>query len=50
VDRIRGALRHVAPEHLLIAPDCGLVTISRELARQKTALLVAAAAEVRRSL
>jgi 5-methyltetrahydropteroyltriglutamate--homocysteine methyltransferase len=50
VERIRGALRHVEPDHLLIAPDCGLVTISRELARAKAALLVAAAGEARRTL
>ncbi len=50
VSRIRGALRYVAPEQLLIAPDCGLMTISRELARQKSELLVAAAAEVRGEL
>lgn len=50
VERIRAALRYVDPERLLVAPDCGLVTISRELARAKAALLVAAAHEVRRAL
>jgi 5-methyltetrahydropteroyltriglutamate--homocysteine methyltransferase len=50
VQRIRRVLRYVDPENLLIAPDCGLVTISRELARQKAAALVAAAAEVRKTL
>jgi 5-methyltetrahydropteroyltriglutamate--homocysteine methyltransferase len=47
VARIREALRYVEPEQLLIAPDCGLMTISRDLARQKAELLVAAAREVR---
>jgi 5-methyltetrahydropteroyltriglutamate--homocysteine methyltransferase len=50
VERIRGVLRYVDPENLLIAPDCGLVTISRELARKKAELLVAAAAAVRKTL
>jgi 5-methyltetrahydropteroyltriglutamate--homocysteine methyltransferase len=50
VDRIRSALRYVEPTKLLIAPDCGLMTVSRELAREKAALLVRAATEVRRTL
>jgi len=48
--RVRAALRYVDPSHLLIAPDCGLMTIDRELARSKAALLVAAAREVRETL
>jgi len=50
VDRIRSALRYVDASRLLIAPDCGLMTVSRQLARQKAALLVRAATEVRRTL
>jgi 5-methyltetrahydropteroyltriglutamate--homocysteine methyltransferase len=46
--RVRAALEHVAPERLWIAPDCGLMTISRDLARAKAALLVEAAQEARR--
>ena len=46
MSRIREALRYVEPERLLIAPDCGLMTISRDLARRKAELLVAAAREV----
>ena len=42
VSRIRSALRFVQQERLLIAPDCGLVTISRDLARRKMELLVEA--------
>jgi len=50
VGRIRAALEHVDPKNLVIAPDCGLMTIGRELAREKSRLLVEAAAEVRRTL
>jgi len=50
VGRIRAALEHVDPGKLLIAPDCGLMTIGRGLAREKAKLLVEAAAEVRRTL
>jgi len=48
--RIRGALRYVDPARLIIAPDCGLMTVSRAAARAKAGLLVAAAREVRRTL
>jgi 5-methyltetrahydropteroyltriglutamate--homocysteine methyltransferase len=50
VERVRAALTHVAPEQLWLAPDCGLMTISRELARAKTALLAAVARAVRAGL
>src|SRR5581483_193078 len=40
--RIRAALDYVEPDHLLVAPDCGLMTLSREMARQKAALVVLA--------
>lgn len=50
VERVRAALKYVAPQNLLIAPDCGLMTISRGLARAKARLLVEVAREVRRSL
>lgn len=50
VSRIRAALEYVAPEQLLVAPDCGLMMAGRPLAREKSALLVAAANEVRRAL
>jgi 5-methyltetrahydropteroyltriglutamate--homocysteine methyltransferase len=50
VDRVRAALEHVEPSKLLLAPDCGLMTLSRELAREKAAFLVAVAKEVRRGL
>jgi 5-methyltetrahydropteroyltriglutamate--homocysteine methyltransferase len=46
----REALRHVEPGKLMLAPDCGLMTISRELARAKARVLVEAAEAVRETL
>ncbi len=43
VDRVRTALKYVDPAKMLLAPDCGLMTIDRELARAKARLLVEAA-------
>ena len=48
--RVRAALTYLDPARLLIAPDCGLMTISRELARAKARLLVDVVQQVRRSL
>ena len=50
VDRVRAALDHVDPSRMLLAPDCGLMTISRELARARARLLVDVAQQVRRFL
>ncbi len=50
VTRVRHALRHLDADKLLLAPDCGLMTVSRELAFAKAGLLTAAAAELRRTL
>lgn len=50
VERVRPALKYVNPENLLLAPDCGLMTISPELAHAKARVLVEAAQELRRSL
>jgi 5-methyltetrahydropteroyltriglutamate--homocysteine methyltransferase len=50
VDRVRAALRYVEPERLMIAPDCGLMTVSRDQARQKAELLGEAARRVREQL
>jgi 5-methyltetrahydropteroyltriglutamate--homocysteine methyltransferase len=50
VDRARMALKYVEPNNLWLAPDCGLMTISRELANAKAKLLVDVAREVRKSL
>ena len=50
VSRVRDVLRYLDPEKLLLAPDCGLMTVSRELAFAKARLLADTAAELRRSL
>ena len=50
VERVRVALKYIEPKNLLLAPDCGLMTISRELANAKGRLLVDAARELRRTL
>jgi 5-methyltetrahydropteroyltriglutamate--homocysteine methyltransferase len=49
VERIRPALQHVNPANLLLAPDCGLMTISPQLAAAKARVLVEAAQELRRN-
>ena len=50
VERVRPALDYVKPENLFLAPDCGLMTISPQLAGAKARVLVEAAEELRRSL
>jgi 5-methyltetrahydropteroyltriglutamate--homocysteine methyltransferase len=47
VQRVRTALKYVKPENLWLAPDCGLMTIGRELANAKARLLVEVAKECR---
>jgi 5-methyltetrahydropteroyltriglutamate--homocysteine methyltransferase len=49
VTRAREALKYIDPKNLMLAPDCGLMTISRDLANAKARLLVEAARELRRS-
>jgi 5-methyltetrahydropteroyltriglutamate--homocysteine methyltransferase len=46
-DRIRLLLRHVRPDRLWLAPDCGFSQTARPLALEKMASLTAAAALVR---
>ena len=41
------ALEHLDPSRLLLAPDCGLMTISRALAREKLEVMVEAARALR---
>ena len=48
--RVAGALNHLDPNQVLLAPDCGLVTISRELARAKMQAMVAVARALRDEL
>jgi 5-methyltetrahydropteroyltriglutamate--homocysteine methyltransferase len=50
VDLVRQVLVYVAPENLWLAPDCGLMTISRELALAKSRLLVDTANTARATL
>ena len=50
VDRVRAALNYVDPAQMLLAPDCGLMTINRDLARVKARLLVEAARQLRKTL
>jgi 5-methyltetrahydropteroyltriglutamate--homocysteine methyltransferase len=49
-ERIRAALKHVPAERLIVAPDCGMKYLSREVAFAKLKAMVDAAAAVRRSL
>ncbi len=48
--RIRGALRHVDPDKLVLAPDCGMKYLPREVAFGKLSVLARAAALVRGEL
>jgi len=48
--RIAEALDVIEPGHLWLAPDCGLMTISRELARNKLAVMVEAAKRLRTTI
>jgi 5-methyltetrahydropteroyltriglutamate--homocysteine methyltransferase len=49
-DRVRAALAHVPPERLMVAPDCGMKYIPRDVANAKLEALVAGTAIVRREL
>jgi 5-methyltetrahydropteroyltriglutamate--homocysteine methyltransferase len=48
--RIRAALRYVAPEKLVVAPDCGMKYLPRAAAFGKLVSLAEGAAKVRREL
>jgi 5-methyltetrahydropteroyltriglutamate--homocysteine methyltransferase len=48
--RIREGLKHVAPERLVVAPDCGMKYLARATAFQKLTSLAKGAAIVRREL
>ena len=48
--RIRKALLHVSPERVIVAPDCGLKYLSREVADGKMRAMVEGAAIVRAEL
>jgi len=49
-DRIRAALRHVPPERLVIAPDCGMKYLPRDVAFGKLCAMVVGAKMVREEL
>jgi 5-methyltetrahydropteroyltriglutamate--homocysteine methyltransferase len=49
-ERIRRALRHVPPDRLQVAPDCGMKYLPRKRAYAKLAAMVEAAHVVRREL
>ena len=49
-DRIRAALRHIDAERLLVAPDCGMKYLPRQVAWGKLRALVDSAATVRAEL
>tara|TARA_R110001592_G_scaffold692_2_gene3785 strand:- start:3043 stop:4074 length:1032 start_codon:yes stop_codon:yes gene_type:complete len=49
-DRLRGALKHIAPDRLIAAPDCGMKYLPREVAFGKLKAMVDGAAMVRREL
>jgi 5-methyltetrahydropteroyltriglutamate--homocysteine methyltransferase len=49
-DRIRRALPHVAAESIIVAPDCGMKYLSRDIALAKLKSMVEGAAIVRSEL
>lgn len=49
-DRIRSALRYIEPERLILAPDCGMKYLPREVAFGKLCALVEGARIVRQEL
>lgn len=48
--RVEQALEYLDPNQVWLAPDCGLMTIDRKLAREKVAVMVRAAEELRAAL
>ena len=46
--RIRRALEHVTPEHVILAPDCGMKYLPREVACGKLVAMVEAAKLLRK--
>ena len=47
-DRIRRALKHIAPEQVILAPDCGMKYLPRPVAEGKLAAMVEAAKLLRK--
>jgi 5-methyltetrahydropteroyltriglutamate--homocysteine methyltransferase len=48
--RVAAALERLDPQQVWLAPDCGLMTISRALAHEKLRVLVEAARRLRARL
>ena len=48
--RIRNALQHLPPERLMLAPDCGMKYLPRNVARSKLRALALGAAIVKAEL
>ena len=48
--RVAGVLNHLSPQQLWLAPDCGLMTISRDLATQKLQVMIEAAKSLRKEI
>jgi 5-methyltetrahydropteroyltriglutamate--homocysteine methyltransferase len=48
--RINAVLDHLKPEQVWLAPDCGLMTISRALAHEKLQVMVEAGRRLRARL
>ena len=49
-ERIRAGLKHVSPDRLIPAPDCGMKYMTREVAFGKLKALAEGAAMVRKEL
>jgi 5-methyltetrahydropteroyltriglutamate--homocysteine methyltransferase len=49
-DRIRNGLKHVAAERLVVAPDCGMKYMPRQVAFGKLKAMCDAAAMVRKEI
>ncbi|HSW21096.1 MAG TPA: uroporphyrinogen decarboxylase family protein [Ramlibacter sp.] len=47
-ERVRRALKHVRPEQVILAPDCGMKYLTRDAAQGKLAAMVEAARMLRR--
>lgn len=47
-DRIRRALEHIKPEQVVLAPDCGMKYLPRDVAQGKLVAMVEAARQLRR--
>ena len=48
VSKLLAAAEHLAPDQIQVAPDCGLIPLSLDVARRKLAVMVGAAREARR--